>query len=567
MADRDRFLSFLPLTRELLRLTVGLSLAACTVFSQQALVLVNGKVWTGAAAKPYVSAVAMREGRIVAAGTDAQARAAAPGARVIDLKGAFAMPGFNDAHVHFLGGSQGLTKVELTGVCTLDDIQRAVLRWARLNPEAPWVTGGGWEYTCFPDGRLPTRQDLDAVVPDRPVFLSAYDGHTAWVNSKALAMAGVTKDTKFSGFGEVKRDAAGEPTGALLEGAQGLVRRIVPRDTAAQRRKALEEGLKLAASLGITSLQNASGNQEEVELYEEFRRAGKLTARIYFALSAGQMDDRLEEIAKLRAAYPGPVIKLGAVKFMLDGVIESHTAGMLEPYSDTANGDRGKLAWEPEAYRRAVQKADQLGLQIFTHAIGDRAVRLALDAYEQAGKANGGRDARFRIEHIETVHPTDVPRFAKLGVIASMEPIHCDPDTVAVWSKAVGPERLKLAFAWRAFEKAGAKLVFSSDWPASIALDPIRGLHNAVNRRTTSGKPEGGWIPEHRVSVETALRAYTSTAAYASFDDSVKGTIEPGKLADVVVLSQDPLAVPPMELHKTKVKLTVFDGRVVFEAK
>jgi predicted amidohydrolase YtcJ len=539
--------------------------AALCAFAQADLVLTNGRVWTGVERARIEQAVAIKDGKILAVGSSASIKSkVGAGTRVIDLKGKFAMPGFNDAHVHFSGGADRLAEVDLTGICTLPEIQKKISDWAAAHPEAPWIRGGGWEYTCFPDSRLPTRFDLDAAVADRPAFLSAYDGHTAWANSKAMALAGLDKPYKYDGFGELVADPqTSVPTGCLKEGAQGLVRRHMPRRTLAERLAALEAGMKYGNSLGITSFQNASGNDEEVELYEKLQQAGKLTIRAAIAMSAGQMTttpDVVETWSKLRSRYPGPWLKVAAVKFAIDGVVESHTAAMLDLYADGSKTS-GKLAWDEEAYRKALALVDKAGFQIYTHAIGDRAVRVALDGYESLPK----RDSRHRVEHIEVISPRDVPRFGKLGVMASMEPIHADPATVNVWSKAVGEERVKLAFPWRALEKAGAKLVFSSDWPASITLDPIRGIHNAVNRQTVDGKPAGGWLPEHRVSVETALRGYTTMAAYAEFAEGSKGMLKSGYLADVIVLDRDPFVIPPAQLHALKVQLTIVDGKVVFE--
>jgi predicted amidohydrolase YtcJ len=533
------------------------------------LVLTGGRVWTGNPREPWAEAVAVEGNRVVAVGT-AEAMKPHINAKTVvkQIAGRLVVPGFNDAHIHFLSGSRRLTQVDLTGVCTVESIQKYVRDYAAKHPGTGWIQGGGWEYTCFPGGRLPTRQDLDAAVANRPVFLSAYDGHTGWANTKALELAKVTRDTKFTGFGEIVVDAQGAPTGCLKEGAQSLVRRLLPRATRADNLAAAESGMKLAASLGITSIQNAHGDRDELELWESLERQGKLTLRVRLAMSVGQMNTTpkdLEEYALIskRLATANSKVRVGAVKMMLDGVVESYTAAMLDVYANNAKTS-GKLAWDAAAYTAMVERADRAGLQIFTHAIGDAAVRLALDAYEKALAANGPHDARFRIEHIETISPRDVPRFAQLGVVASMEPIHCDPDTVEVWSKAVGEERLKLAFAWRSLEKAGARLVFSSDWPASISVDPIRGIHNAVNRQTVDLRPPGGWIPEQRVSLETALRGYTTEGAYAEFAEKWKGSIEPGKLADLAVLSQDAFQMPAGGLAKLKVEMTVFDGKIVF---
>jgi hypothetical protein len=324
--------------------------------------------------------------------------------------------------------------------------------------------------------------------------------------------------------------------------------------------KALQRGLALAASLGITSITNASGSRDEIAMFDELARDGKLTLRASFAVSVGREPGFCDSIRDLRERRSDPLVRVNAVKFLIDGVIESHTAAMLEKYSD---GDQstGQLSWEPSVFNRTVKACHDAGWQILTHAIGDRGVRLTLDAYDQLPP-----QARPRVEHIEVIHPADIPRFAKLGVVASFMPIHADPDTVPVWLKAVGPERGRYSFAWRSFEKAGARLAFSSDWPASIALDPIRGLHNAVNRQTVHGTPQGGWLPEERVSLETALAAYTRDAAYAEFAESRKGRLTPGLAADFVLLSKDPFKTPPSELHTVRVDTTVVAGRVVFRS-
>ncbi len=512
------------------------------------LLLQHGRIWTGDAGHPWATSVSITGNRI--SGVDAAEKAA----RVIDLGGKLVLPGFNDAHIHFLEGSLGLTQVNLTGVCTLESIQRKVREFAAAHPEAEWITGRGWEYSCFPGNRLPTKQDLDAAVKDRPAFLIAYDGHSGWANSKALRIAEVSAAKKFNTFGEIVKDAAGEPSGSLKEGAQALVKRHIPPATREQKLEALRQGMRMAARLGITSLQNASGNEEEAGLYD----ALPLTLRVSVALSIlPQMS--LQKVELARPKNP----RIRAAKFMLDGVIESHTAAMLAPYSFGAKTS-GEPAWKQEEFNRMVARADKLGLQVYTHAIGDRAVRMALDGYENALRVNGPHDARFRVEHIETVSPADIPRFAKLGVLPSMEPIHADPDSAEVWSNAVGPLRLPFAFAWRSFEKAGARLVFSSDWPASISVDPIRGIHCAVNRRTIAGEPKGGWVPEQRIGVEEAIRGYTVNAAYAEFAEKSKGTIAKGMLADMVALSQDLFKIEPMKIFETKVVLTVFDGKVVY---
>jgi len=531
-------------------------------------VLVGGRIWTGDRAQPWVEAVAIAGGRIAQVGNRTAIEAlVGPETRVIDLEGRLATPGINDAHIHFLGGALGLDEVDLTGACSLSAMQGRIAEYARNHPERPWIYGRGWEYACFPGGRLPTRADLDAVVADRPVYLRAYDGHTGWANSRAIARAGITARTRVEGFGEIVRDPqTGEPTGVFKESAGRLIGRLIPAPTRTEKLAALRQGMALATRLGITSIQNASGDEEEFSLYEELLNRGELNLRVSMAFSVGGGVDEatIGRWVALKDRYRNhPLLRAGAVKFLMDGVIESHTAAMLAPYSDLP-GSRGTPALPFARFAELAARLDRSGFQIFTHAIGDRGVRLTLDGYARVAARNGQADRRARIEHIEVVDPVDIPRFARLGVLASMEPIHADPGTVAVWSKAVGPKRLPRAFAWHDLSAAGAHLVFSSDWPAAISVDPIRGLHNAVNRRTIDGQPPGGWVSAQRVSVEQALAAYTHEGAYASFEESRKGRIKPGQLADLVVFSQDLFRIPPLDIHRTRVVLTVFDGRVIY---
>ncbi|MEP7342372.1 MAG: amidohydrolase [Acidobacteriota bacterium] len=540
------------------------------------LAMVNGRIWTGGNATSLVEAIAIRGNQIIRTGTTLEIKQLADAhTQIIDLGGRLAAPGFNDAHIHFLGGSSGLNEVNLSEAKSVAEIIERVAAYAKKNPDRQWITGNGWEYTPFPGG-LPTKTYLDVIIKDRPVFLRAYDGHSGWANSKALELAGINGQTKFNGYGEIVHDAAGEPTGALKEGAQRLIAQLIPPQTREQKLDALRQGLKLAASLGITSLQNASGTPDEFSLYEELQQRGELTARFSMAFSVGERTtpEQIESFLALKNKYdinpPSVMLRAASVKFVLDGVIETHTAAMLERYSDLPQSSGipfGETTMPPDIFQDLVVKYEKLGFQIYTHAIGDRAVRGALDAYELAQKTNGTmvrRNTRHRIEHIETVSPADIPRFAKLGVLASMEPIHADPGTAEVWSKAVGAERLPFAFAWQSLLKSGARLVYSSDWPAAISVDPIRGLHCAVNRRTVDGKPPRGWIPEQRVSIVDALRAYTNGGAYSSFEEGIKGRIAPGMLADVVVFSQDLFKIDQMRIHETRVVLTVFNGKPIY---
>lgn len=554
--------------RKILFSIAVICLLISTVFAQKAtLILKNGTVWTDSATKPFLSSIAINGNKIVAVGNEKNLKKyIGKETKQIDLQGRFIMPGINDSHIHFLGSSTRLFQVDLTDTKTLEEAQAIILKFAKENPNVPWITGGGWQYSIFPNARLPLTSDIDAVVKDRPVYLRAYDGHTGWANSKAIELSGVTDKTEFTGFGEIVRDAKGNPGGTFKEGAQGLIARNIPPVTKERNLEALRKGMERAKSVGITSIQNAHGSLGEVELYDELLQKGELTLRTSFAFSINpkttQADvDKIVEASKI---YNSPMLRVKAIKIVVDGVIESYTAAMLAPYTNKPD-TFGSPSYTQEQLNNVVAMADKAGLQVYIHAIGDRGVRMALNAFENAVKLNGKRDSRFRIEHIETIQDVDMQRFIKLGVIASMEPIHADPATIDVWSAAIGEERTSRGFAWAALQKAGAKLIFSSDHPASISISPWRGVHNAVNRQTIDGKPSEGWLPQHRVSLQTALQAYTSNGAYASFEEKTKGKIAVGMLADLVVLDKNPFEIPARDLYKLEVVKTIFDGKMVFE--
>jgi predicted amidohydrolase YtcJ len=532
------------------------------------IILINGRVWTGTDNPAFTEAVAIKSNMILQTGTSAAVKKLANNnTRIIDLQGKLVTAGFNDAHIHFLHGSLGLSEIDLNESKTMKEALSVIEAYANNHPDAKWITGMGWQYGIFPGG-MPAKEALDKIITDRPVFLSAYDGHSAWVNSKALQLAGITRDTKFTGFGEIIKDAAGEPTGALTEGAQSLVRKLIPEPSREDKLNALRKGMQYAAAHGITAIQNASGSADEFSLYEELLKNGELTLRSSTAFSAGKYttDEDIQRYLLIKKRMDkNPLLKAGAVKFMLDGVIESHTAVMLASYSDAPGS--GDFALPLDTYRRLVTSFDKAGFQIYTHAIGDRSVRETLNAYENAQRINKTKNKRHRIEHIEQCSPDDVPRFAKLGVIASMEPIHADPGTIDVWAKAVGEERLPNSFIWASMLKNKVKLVYSSDWPACITPDPVRGLHNAVNRRTIDGIPATGWIPEQKINIKDALIAYTQGGAYSSFQEKTLGKILPGYTADIIVFSQNLFEIPSMDIYKTKVLLTIFNGKIVYEDK
>src|SRR5918993_445113 len=512
------------------------------------LIVTNGRVYTGSAST-FAEAVAVRGNKILRVGTNREIkRLRRPQTTVVDAHGGSVLPGFNDAHLHLLSGGLALSNVNLLDARTLEDIQSTVKAFAASHPERPWVRGRGWYYDPFPGG-LPTRQQLDAAVPDRPAYLVAYDGHTGWANTRALEAAGITGRTPSPTHGVIVKDPrTGEPTGA---------------DRLAAVRAAIQE----AQRLGITSVQNAGGSPDDLALYDELRAAGELQVRVYAALSVrpDTTDGDRQALAAVREKYrDDPLLKAGAVKLMADGVIESHTAAMLAPYTNKAT--TGSPYFSPEALTSFVSALDKDGWQILIHAIGDGAVRMSLDAIAHAAKVNPtpARGRRHRLEHVETVHPTDVPRFGALGVIASQQPFHGTPtpSQITVWTENIGDDRASRGWAYASIMAGGGRLAFGSDWPV-VTLDPRAGIHMAVTRTTAEGLPEGGWYATERVPLTAAVNAYTSGAAWASFDEQRKGTLARDLLADIVILSADIFA-PDARVLDAVVDTTIFDGKVVY---
>jgi len=533
-------------------------------------IITNARIYTVDVKRPWAEAVAIRSGRIAAVGSTQQIDAyRGSSTQILNAGGRLVLPGFTDCHIHFMDGSLGLTEVDLNGSKSVNEIQERVRKYATAHPEKPWITGMGWTYPTFGPSALPNKRILDEVVPDRPVFLVAFDGHSSWANSKALAMAGITRETTDPPNGSVVRDANGEATGALKESAGDLVAKLMPQPTREERLAALRLGIHEANKYGLVRVHSAGQDFEWLDLYDQLRRDGQLTLRFYVAyfLDPPELTSaELEQIENARKMYRDNWISGGVVKTMLDGVIEAHTAAMLEPYSDDPS-QSGKLFWEPEKYKVAIAELDRRGLQIFTHAIGDKAVRLALDAYEQAATTNHTADARPRVEHIETITAQDIPRFAKLGVIASFQPLHAypDEDTLGIWARDVGPERARRAWVWHSIESTGGHLAFGSDWPV-VTLNPWPGVQNALTRQTTEGDPPGGFVPSERISLENAIQGYTLGAAFAGHREKTEGSIEPGKLADMIVLGQDLFKIEPREIGNTEVLLTMVGGKVVYQS-
>jgi predicted amidohydrolase YtcJ len=541
-------------------------------------IVIHARVYTMDANHPWAEAVAIRGEKILAVGTDPQIeRFRAASTKVIDAKGRMALPAFTDCHAHFLDGSLTLQQLILEGATSVSEVQSRLKAYALAHPEDRWLLGRGWTYPLFLPSALPDKKYLDAVVSDRPVYLESYDGHTWWANSKALAAAHIDKNTSDPPGGTIVRDpATGEPTGAIKEdAADAIVRKAIPEPGREAKLAALRSGMKHANELGIVrvhvpgSVYAHKDDLTSADLLEELRRTGELTVRFYLAKRLDPPDmsnHQLNEILEARDRYHDDWIAAGATKFFMDGVIETHTAAMLAPYTNNPQTS-GQLLWDPEKYQQFVVQLDRRGIQIFTHAIGDRAIRTTLDAYESASKMNNTRDARHRIEHIEDVSTPDIPRFHELGVIASMQPLHAypDEDTFKSWLPSVGPKRGQRAWAWHSIEAAGGVLAFGSDWPI-VTLSPWPGLQNAATRETTDGQPKGGWIPSERISLADAIRGYTLNAAFAGHREKTEGSLEPGKLADLIIVSQDLFKVEPQHVGETKVLLTLVAGRVVYEA-
>jgi predicted amidohydrolase YtcJ len=527
------------------------------------LVITNARVWTVDHARPEAEAIAVIGERIVAVGSRTEIDAwRGPRTEVIDAGGRRVLPGFDDAHLHFFEGSARLAQLKLKDARSPEELARRIAERASRLPKGEWVLGGTWDDQAFERPQLPTRQMIDALTPTTPVFVERYDGHMALANGLALRIAGVTASTPDPLGGAIVRDAAGQPTGILKDAAMGLVYKVIPAPSRESRLRTMREGLRHAASLGITSVQDMNPTYEDVAAYAELLERGELTLRV----SAAPMEIRWEDQARLgmRHAFGSAWLRLGALKGYADGSLGSTTAYFFEPYADDPK-TRGLLSDEmqpPEAMRDRLVEADAAGLQLCIHAIGDQAISIVLDQFEEVVRANGARDRRLRIEHAQHVAPKDFARFARLGVIASVQPYHAIDD--GRWAESrIGSERAKTTYAFRRFLDSGVRLALGTDWYVA-PLDPMETLYAAVTRATLDGKHPGGWIPEQKISLVEAIEAYTLGSAYAEFQESEKGDVARGKLADLVILSEDVFAVPPERIRQVTVDTTIVGGKVVY---
>jgi len=540
------------------------SLAMANAQPAADLVLLNGNVWTVNGSQPRAQAVACRGGRIAAVGSNGEIRPwIGPATRVIDLAGKLVLPGFNDAHVHFFSGGESLAGVQLRHAKSEDEFRQRIAAFAATLPAGRWITGGNWDHENWSPARLPTRQLIDAAAAGHPVFVNRLDGHMALADSQALKLAGITRETPDPPGGTIVRDAAGEPTGVLKDAAMDRVYRVIPAASAGQIADALRAAMRYAAENGVTSVQDMSASPDVLRVYQDLLERGELTVRVYGfqPLSTWQ---RLAAVG-LHAAFGGDRLRIGGLKGFADGSLGSTTALFFEPYLDAPNtSGLANSEMIPETRMQGhILEADRAGLQVAVHAIGDKANHIVLGMYEEAARQDGARDRRFRIEHAQHLRMDDIPRFGKLRVIASMQPYHLIDD--GRWAeKRIGPERAKGAYAFRTLLDSGAVLAFGSDWDVA-PMEPLMGIYAAATRRTLDGKHPGGWVPEQKIGVAEAIRAYTMGSAYASFDEKWKGSIEPGKLADLVVVPDDILGIAPEDIAKTRVETTVFDGKVIFE--
>jgi predicted amidohydrolase YtcJ len=525
------------------------------------LVITGAAVWTGVTGAPLAQAVAVRGGRIAAVGSDAEVRRlVGPQTRVIEAAGQMVVPGFIDTHVHFVDGGFRLASVQLRDASTPREFAARIKAFAQTVPPGTWITGGDWDHSLW-GGELPRREWIDSITPNHPVWVNRLDGHMALANSAALRAAGVTRATAEVSGGEIVRDPSGEPAGVLKDNAMALVDRVHPEPTAEMRDRALDAAMRYVAEQGVTSVHNM-GSWEDLATFQRAHRAERLKTRIYAAVPLHSWE-RLRDTVAARGGERGDEwLRIGGLKGFVDGSLGSHTAAFHEPFSDAPN-DRGLLVNTPEELYGWVAGADRAGLHVMVHAIGDRANDLQLDIFERVARENGARDRRFRIEHAQHIAPADIPRFGSLDVIPSMQPYHAIDD--GRWAEQViGPERSRTTYAFRGLLDANARLAFGSDWFVAPPT-PLEGIYAAVTRRTLDDRNPQGWVPEQKISVEEALTAYTRDAAYASFEEQIKGTLEPGKLADLVVLDRNLLRIPPETIRDARVVLTVVGGDVVWE--
>ena len=533
-------------------------LSACG--SNADIVIQGGPLWTGlSTGRGQPGAVAISGGKILAVGDSAQiARYVGSKTRVIQARGGLIMPGFADGHTHFVDGGFQLASIDLRHAATPQEFVRRIKEYAAKMKPGEWMLGGDWDHTLWRGAPLPHHEWIDSVTPNNPVFLSRVDGHMSLANAAAMRAGKVTRETRDPVGGEIPRDTHGAPIGIFKDNAEDVIDAVIPAPTAEQEDSAVARALAYAASLGVTATSNMSASWANLAAYKRMQRAGRMTARVFLYLPI----DGWKAVADSVGRGAGDDwVRINGVKGYMDGSAGSRTAYFFEPFSDSA-GYRG-LMRQPESQMRAwVGAADSAGLQIAVHAIGDRANAIILAIYDSVTHAHGARDRRFRVEHAQHLRPQEIPLFGQRRVVASMQPYHAIDDGRWV-EQRIGPERIKTTYAFRTLLDTDAPLAFGSDWTVA-SLNPMMGVYAAVTRRTLDDKNPGGWVPEQKISVGEALRAYTSGNAWATFNEQKWGTLAPGRLADVVVLDHDPFAVPPESLGTIKPRYTIVGGKVVY---
>jgi predicted amidohydrolase YtcJ len=529
------------------------------------LIITNAKVWTVDTTLPTAQAVAVLGDRIVAVGsaTDIDAWRGSQ-TKIIDAQGKLLLPGFNDAHVHFVSGGMQLENVQLNDAATPKEFARRIAERARNTRQGEWILGGNWDETKWNPPALPTKELIDAATPNTPVFVTRYDGHMGLANSLVLKMAGIDSRTPDPPGGTIVRDANGNPTGALKDAAADYVYKVVPPLSHDQRLKVIKRAMAHAASLGVTSVQHMNPDYADIAAYAELLDRGELITRIYAAPLIPQVEDQTK--IGIRRAFGGSYLRIGALKAYADGSLGSETAYFFEPFADNPN-NRGLLSDEMHPVslmRDRMIAADAAGLQLCTHAIGDQAISITLDLYSEIVKAHGEADRRLRIEHAQHMAAKDFERFAQLHVIASVQPYHAIDDGRFAEAR-IGHDRASRTYAFRTFLDHGVRLALGTDWEVA-PLDPMQTIYAAVTRATLDGKNPNGWFPEQKLTVAEAIQAYTRGSAYAEFQDREKGSITPGKLADMVLLSDDIFSIKPEQIRNVRALKTFVGGKLVWEA-
>ncbi|MFN7891016.1 MAG: amidohydrolase [Pirellula sp.] len=530
------------------------------------LVITNAKIYSPG---NNHDSLAIKSNRILAVGSETDIKTlVGPQTTQLNAKGCSVTPGFHDSHVHFLSGSIGLTQVDLADADSVEELEKRIVAFSQRAPNEACIVGRGWVYGTF-QGGLPNKAILDRIVPNKPAVMKCYDGHTLWVNTRALQAANITRDTPDPEGGIIVRDPVTmEPTGVLKEAAQTLMDNVIPKPTRSDKLSALRKGMAEAHRFGITSVFDAGVDREELELYESLRANGELNLRFTFALTSrrNMSESDANQLTSLRREFPR--LDIPAVKLFVDGVIESHTAVMLADYANKPS--RGLPETSQEDLNRIIELLDRRGWQIVVHAIGDGGIRMTLDAIERAQQLNPvpSTPRRHRLEHIESISQADIGRFGPLGVMASMQPYHANPNSniFGVWAANLGSDRASRAWVWKSIQDAGGVIAFGSDWPV-VSLDPRLGMHTALTRQTLQGKPDEGFLSSQRLPLAPVLNAYTYGSAFAENEEGQKGALVADSLADVVIWDRDLFSLPVDQVHTANVRMTILDGRVVFQQK